>query len=218
MSNMTVGRWHSRKWRAFLVPLLALLLSALLPPLVAGASSAQVVRVTFDADRDAETSVAVNPNNPSNVVAGWISSGDRTCGYGVSFDGGLTWGAPVVAMTGEDSPSNSISKFEDHQFLTANPANGHLYLTQTEFTAFGKPAILFTRSSDGGRTWAEPVQINDRAGNATFQEPFSAPGKYPKVVYVTFGAFSNAGLPNWDRIYIAKSSDGGLTFSQPQLL
>jgi len=283
MSNMTVGRWHSRKWRAFLVPLLALLLSALLPPLVAGASSAQVVRVTFDADRDAETSVAVNPNNPSNVVAGWISSGDRTCGYGVSFDGGLTWpvigvvpgiqtgsggqfdrgtdpsvvfdrsgnayytclafnlfppgtgsagtifvsrstdggvtwGAPVVAMTGEDSPGNSISKFEDHQFLTANPANGHLYLTQTEFTAFGKPAILFTRSSDGGRTWAEPVQINDRAGNATFQDSFSAAGKDPKVVYVTFGAFSNAGLPNWDRIYIAKSSDGGLTFSQPQLL
>jgi hypothetical protein len=35
---------------------------------------------------------------------------------------------------------------------------------------------------------------------------------------VTFGAFSNAGLSNWNRIYIAKSADGGATFSQPQLL
>jgi len=272
-----------RKRWALLVPLLTLAVSVLLPALVAGASSAQVVRVTNDNDRDAETSIAVNPRNPLNVVAGWISSGDRTCGYGVSFDGGATWpvvgvvpgiqtgsggqfdrgtdpsvvfdkngsayytclafnlfppgtgsagtvfvskstdggatwGAPVVALTGEDSPGNSINEFEDHQFVTANPANGHLYLTLTEFTALGKPVILFTRSTDAGRTWAQPVPISTRAGNATFQDSFSAAGKDPNIVYVTFGAFANAGLPNWNRIYIAKSSDGGLTFSPPQLL
>src|SRR6266542_1908313 len=206
-----------RRW-AVLVPLLALAVGVLLPALAAGASSAQVVRVTNDDDRDAETSIAVNPRNPLNVVAGWISSGDRTCGYGVSSDGGATWGAPVVALTGEDSPGNSINEFEDHQFVTANPANGHLYLTLTEFTALGKPVILFTRSTDAGRTWAQPVPISTRAGNATFQDSFSAAGKDPKTVYVTFGAFANAGLPNWNRIYIAKSSDGGLTFSPPQLL
>jgi hypothetical protein len=279
-------RVHRRRRGASLVPLVALLalvISAMLPPPVAGASSAQVARVTFDDDRDAETSVSVNPRNPSNVVAGWISRGDGTCGFGVSFDGGLswpvvgvvpgiqtgsggqfdrgtdpsvvfdrsgnayytclafnlfppgtgsagtifvskstdggvTWGAPVVALTGEDSPGNAVNEFEDHQFITANPANGHLYVTLTEFTAFGKPVILFTRSTDGGRTWAEPVQISDRAGNATFQDSFSAVGKDPRTIYVTFGAFANGGLPNWNRIYIAKSADGGLTFSQPQLL
>ncbi len=247
-----------RRW-AVLVPLLALAVGVLLPPLAAGAASAQVVRVTNDDDRDAETSIAVNPRNPLNIVAGWISSGDRSCGYGVSFDGGqswpvvgvvpgiqtgsggqfdrgtdpsvvfdrngsafytclafnlfppgtgsagtifvskstdggATWGAPVVALTGEDSPGNSINEFEDHQFVTANPANGH------------------------GRTWAQPVPISTRAGNATFQDSFSAAGKDPNIVYVTFGAFANAGLPNWNRIYIAKSSDGGVTFSPPQLL
>jgi hypothetical protein len=238
----------------------------------------KVVRVTFDNDRDAETSIAANPKNSRNLLAGWISSGDLTCGYGVSHnggrtwpvvgvipgiqkqsggqfdrgtdpsvvfdkdgnayytclafdlvppgtgsagtifvskstDGGVTWGAPVVAMAGLH-----VNEFQDHQFITANPANGHIYVTQTEFTAFGKPEILFTRSTDGGQTWAEPVRINDFAHNATFQDSFTATGKDPGTIYLTFGAFANAGLSNWNRIYIAKSSDGGLSFSQPQLL
>jgi hypothetical protein len=96
--------------------------------------------------------------------------------------------------------------------------NGHLYLTETEFTSFGKPAILFTRSTDQGATWMPPVTINDPGGNATFQDSFSAVGQNPSTIYVTFAGFSNAGLPNWNRIYIAKSTNGGLTFSTPQLL
>jgi hypothetical protein len=269
--------------RVLRITVLAVLAAAFIPTLLASAAPATVVRVTFDADRDAETSIAINPQNPLNVVAGWISSGDQTCGYGVSFDGGLTWpvigvvpgiqrnsggaydrgtdpsitfdrsgnayytclafnlfppgtgsagtifvskstnggvswGSPVVALTGEGSHGNPLSHFEDHQFITSNPANGNLYVTETEFTSFGKPAILFTRSTDGGQTWATPVQINDRAGNATFQDSFSAVGRNPDTIYVTFGAFANAGLPNWNRIYIARSTDGGQTFSAPQLL
>jgi hypothetical protein len=259
--------------------LLGVLLAALLTPWLAQAARpVEVVRITFDNDRDAETSIAVNPKNSRSLLAGWISSGDLTCGYGVSSDGGrtwpvvgvipgiqkqsggqfdrgtdpslvfdkdgnayftclafdlfppgtgsagtifvskstdggVTWGAPVAAMSGLH-----VNEFQDHQFITANPANGHIYVTQTQFTAFGKPEILFTRSTDGGQTWAEPVRINDFGGNATFQDSFTATGQDPATIYLTFGAFSNAGLSNWNRIYIAKSTDGGLSFSPPQLL
>jgi len=267
--------------RPLIVALLALLA---FPGLALAAGRAtSVVQITHDQDRDAETSIAVNPLDTQNVIAGWISSGDLTCGYGASFDGGRTWpvvgvvpgiqkgsggtfdrgtdpsvafdkfgnayytclgfdlfppgtgsagtmyvststdggrtwGTPVVALTAEDNPGNSVNEFEDHQFITTNPANGHLYLTQTEFTAFGKPEIQFTRSTDGNRTWSPPVTINNRAGNATFQDSFSAAGKDPSTVYVTFGAFANTGLSNWNRIYIVKSTDGGQSFSAPQLL
>jgi hypothetical protein len=271
------------KRRTLRMSLLSVLVIALMPPLIGHASGAQVVQITFDSDRDAETSIAINPTNALNVVAGWISSGDRTCGYGVSFDGGTTWpvvgvvpgiqtesggtfdrgtdpsvtfdrsgnayytclafnlfppgvgsagtvfvsksvdggvswGAPVVALTAENTPGKSVNRFEDHQFITANPANGNVYLTETEFTAFGKPVILFTKSTDGGQTWMAPVKISERAGNATYQDSFSVAATDPQTVYVTFGAFANAGLSNWNRIYIAKSTDGGLTFSVPQLL
>jgi hypothetical protein len=259
---------------------------SLLTPLQAGAD-VTIVQLTDDADLDAETSIAVNPTKPQNLVAGWIDGrgeSDQTCGYGVSFDGGLTWpiidvvpgvqkdhggtfdlgtdpsvafdkdgnayftclgfhlfppgtgsagtilvskstdggqtwGDPVVAMTGEDGGrGNSVDQFQDHQFLTANPVNGTLYVTQTEFTAFGKPEILFTRSTDGGQSWSAPVRINTFDRNASFQDSFSAVGVDPDTIYVTFGAFSNGGLTNWNRIYIAKSTDGGQTFSRPQLL
>jgi hypothetical protein len=67
----------------------------LFPAVVLGAST--VVQITHDSDRDAETSIAINPTDASNMVAGWISSGDRTCGFGVSDDGGATWSDGVVA-------------------------------------------------------------------------------------------------------------------------
>jgi hypothetical protein len=256
--------------------LLAILI--LTPGWAQAAQPVDLSQITFDNDRDAETSIAINPTNLRNVVAGWISSGDLSCGFGVSMDGGktwptvgvipgiqkqsggqfdrgtdpsvvfdkdgnayytclafdlfppgtgsagtiyvskstdggVTWGEPAVALSGVQ-----VNEFQDHQFITANPANGHIYLTETEFTAFGKPEILFTQSRDAGMTWFEPVTINDRAGNATFQDSFSAAGSDPNTIYVTFGAFSNAGLSNWNRIYITKSTNGGRSFSNPQLL
>ena len=104
--------------------------------------------------------------------------------------------SPVAVFNGEAGPGRSVSRFEDHQFLTTNPANGHLYLTETMFTAAGKPVILFSRSTDGGQTWLSPVSISDRAGNVTFQDSFAASGKDPSTVYVTFGAFANHNLSN----------------------
>jgi len=262
--------------------MVALVTGTLVPPVVAGAATVAVVQVTSDGDRDAETSIAVNPKNPLNLVAGWISSGDRTCGFGVSFDGGVswsvgvvpgiqrssggtfdigtdpsvtfdrsgnayytclafnsfppgtgsagtifvskstnggrTWGTPVAAIDRESANGQHVGDFVDHQFVTTNPATGALYLTETDFNAFGKPMILFTRSTDGGATWSVPVPINDTGGNASFQDSFSAVGRDKNTIYVTFGAFSSVSLSNFNRIYIAKSTDGGLTFSAPQLL
>ena len=260
----------------------ALFVGALMSPLVAGAAPVSVVQVTHDGDRDAETSIAINPKNSQNLVAGWISSGDRTCAFGVSFnggvtwsvgvvpgiqsssggtfevgtdpsvtfdrdgnayytclgfnlfppgtgsagtlfvsksvDGGLTWGAPVAAIDREGAKGQHLGDFVDHQFITSNPETGAIYLTETDFNAFGKPVILFTQSRDGNQTWSPPVRINDPGGNATFQDSFSAVGKDKDTIYVTFAGFSSVGISNFDRIYIAKSTDGGSSFSRPQRL
>jgi hypothetical protein len=268
--------------RLRLVPLLVLLVAVITVPAAQG-ETATVVQVTDDDDPDAETSIAVNPKNSQNLVAGWITRGaDPTCGVGVSFDGGLTWsvgvipgltpatggsfdlgtdpsvvfdkngnayytclafntfppgtgssgtiyvskstdggvtwGSPVAAIDPESLEGQHLGDFVDHQFITANPVTGAIYLTETDFNAFGKPMILFTQSKDGNRTWSKPVQINDSGGNASFQDSFSAVGKDRNTIYVSFGAFSNTGLSNWNRIYLAKSTDGGASFSRPQLL
>src|SRR5207249_7094231 len=85
-------RMHRR--RPLIVALLALLA---FPGLALAAGRAtSVVQITHDQDRDAETSIAINPRDMQNVIAGWSSSGDLNCGYGASFDGGRTW--PVVGV------------------------------------------------------------------------------------------------------------------------
>src|SRR5438132_10237858 len=72
----------------------ALAAIVLFPAVVQGAST--IFQVTNDADRDAETSIAINPTNADNIVAGWISSGDHTCGFGVSDNGGASWTVGVI--------------------------------------------------------------------------------------------------------------------------
>ncbi len=239
----------------------------------------KVVQVTFDHNRDAETTIAINPVNPQNVVAGWIQSAadGSTCAVGASFnggrtwtyaplpgiilrdggafdvgtdpgvafdafgnayytclafdlfppgtgsagvifvsksvDGGVTWGDPVPALAGVQ-----VNEFQDHQFITTNPATGAVYVTETEFTSFGKGAILFTKSTDQGATWSPKIQVNRFSQAAWFQDSFSATGMDPNTIYVTYGAGSNAGLPNFNEIWIAKSIDGGASFRPAQRL
>lgn len=262
--------------RRLLLPL-AIALTVLFPFAAGAASGVSVTQITFDNDRDAETSIAINPTNSNNVIGGWISSGDLTCGVGTSSnggrtwrvgvipgiqknsggsfdrgtdpsiafdssgnayytclafdlfppgvgsagtvfvskstDGGTTWGAPVIAFTGVQ-----VNDFQDHQFITTNPVTGDVYLTQTNFTSFGKSQIQFTRSTDGGKTFSPPVAISDLGGNATFQESYTATGKNPSTIYLVYGAFSNAGLSDYNRMYITRSADGGRTFAARQLL
>jgi hypothetical protein len=52
--------------------LLALLGAALLAG-IGGATTLSVAQVTSDTNRDAETSIAINPLNQDNFVAAWIT-------------------------------------------------------------------------------------------------------------------------------------------------
>src|SRR5207245_544682 len=81
--------------------------------------------VTFDKNGNAYyTCLAFNlfPKSLGSAGAVFVSR---------STDGGMTWGTPVAVFNGEAGPGRSVSRFEDHQFLTTNPANGQLYLTET---------------------------------------------------------------------------------------
>src|SRR3954453_3356048 len=54
------------------------------------------IRDMVQPDTQAEPSIAVNPQNPLNVVASYqdgrrANGGDATNGYATSFDGGATW-------------------------------------------------------------------------------------------------------------------------------
>ena len=108
-----------------------------------------------------ETSIAVNPTNPDNIIGG---ANDYQLGLNpgghvsetvlsrahVSFDGGKTW---------SEYPLNANSTYQ----ATGDPAvafdaDGHAYYATLGFRFVGpgnaqNPDVLVSNSGDGGKTW-----------------------------------------------------------------
>ena len=128
-----------------------------------------------------------------------------------SIDGGLTWndGAGIGLNPPKDQDKAWIAVDE-----TSSPYADRLYLSWTEFDAYGStvPAdstrILLSASSDFGTNWSAPLRVSDAGGNC-IDEDDTVEGAVPAVgpegqVYL---AWSGPGGIRFDR-----SLDGGVTW------
>jgi BNR repeat-like domain len=191
---------------------------------LARAPGAHVVTITPPGQTGSEPAIAVNPNNPGQVVgvagrwAAYSTDGGRTFtpvqpagnsgrtggdpslafddkgqlflsflsiernglpgywGHGPgangiyvrrSADGGRTWDrepVAVMAWTGNEADV----KLEDMPRIWADtqsksPYRGHLYIAWIEWQ-IDKSIVLFSRSTDAGKTWTTPQRISTKAG------------------------------------------------------
>jgi hypothetical protein len=131
-----------------------------------------------------------------------------------SHDGGLTWNAPrMVAFT------NSPTIFHDKEWITVG-ANGTIYVTWTRFKANGSnpyvaSPIVLSSSTDGGVTWSDWVPVSDPS------HPYDQ-GSVPLVapdgtLYVAYEGSTPASGYAADAIILARSTDGGKTFTNAEL-
>lgn len=124
-----------------------------------------------------------------------------------STNNGLSWndGSGI----GKNDP-----KQQDKEWAAVNPFNNELYVSWTQFDAYGvadtslKTNILFSKSSDQGLTWTDPVHLNEVSGDCIDSDN-TVEGAVPAVgpdgeIYVSWAG--PAGLV-FDR-----SLDGGLTW------
>jgi hypothetical protein len=148
-------------------------------------------------------------SNPPDSVGYWI---DRIV-VQKSTDGGITWndGAGI----GYNPPKNQDKEWLGTD-LTDSPYRGNLYVAWTEFDQIFNPdpndssRILFSRSTDRGETWSDPVRLSERGGNCLDSDD-TVEGAVPAVgpngeVYTTWSG--PLGLM-FDR-----STDGGVTFGE----
>jgi hypothetical protein len=162
--------------------------------------------VIFDADGNLYYSHLSNPTPPSG---NWI---DRIV-VQKSTNGGMTWndGAGI----GLNPP-----KREDKEWLAADftnsPYHNNLYVAWTEFDSLwstnpsDSTRILFSRSTDSGNSWSQPVRISDIGGDCLDSDN-TVEGAVPAIgpngeVYISWAGPLG--------IMFDKSTDGGITFGE----
>jgi hypothetical protein len=137
-----------------------------------------------------------------------------------SSDGGLSWKESVPAI----NHINSVIPFEDKPGIVVDNApeskyKGNVYLAWTRFDVYGSAdpdchsQIYFSRSTDGGKTFAMPFRISDSGGDCrdsdnTVEGAVPAVGPKGEVYVVWAGPLG---------LVFKKSLDGGLTFGNDKV-
>jgi hypothetical protein len=199
------------------------------------------IRVNQDCSlrRQAEEVIAVNPTNPSNLIAGQNDSrvGFNHCGYDFSFDGGRTWGDMIPPfynfILGDGHTADACSD-PTATFDTAGNAYiaGILFDIRSPASAF---IAMKSNAGIGGAYYHTPtpgpfqvfsdspagVIASDNDPNIAHDKEFivaDAHSSSPKRnnVYATWTRFNGAtgaGVGGDSPIYFSQSTDGGATWS-----
>jgi hypothetical protein len=160
-----------------------------------------------------------------------------------STDGGVTWSEPIRVLKGHGNGigNSKNAVFWDKEWLTvdnnpASPFYGRAYLTATRFLnglhgSYLESPIWLSYSDDGGLTWSNAVEISGSLATCTYQnagaanecdeDQFSIPEVASDgTVYVQF--INEQDEASWDvnfdfdsQLLVVKSTDGGVTFSDP---
>jgi len=127
-----------------------------------------------------------------------------------SLDGGQTWEPDAVTVISHESTPGI--PFEDKPWVvadTSGPHAGNLYIGWTQFTLAASD-LLFSRSTDGGKTWSQPIKLNSVSGlprddNGALEGFHGVVG--PDGTLYTI-------WDDRDGIMMAVSHDGGVSFSK----
>jgi hypothetical protein len=166
--------------------------------------------------------------NPDLSSGFFVFRSTGTAGASWNFVGRQVLVSPDLAGTGAadflDKPYMTV---DNH---TTSPFRDRVYVTWTTFTADGTAYIYGASSNDYGETFSAPVLVSR---NSTLcSNTFGAPTPYGKcnenqfsdpftgangALYVTWANYNNtvSGNDNRNQIMLAKSTDGGATFSAP---
>jgi hypothetical protein len=175
-------------------------------------------------ETQAEPYLAVNPENPSNLVAGYQESrfangGARALNYSTSTDGGATWTEGILPNL-TVAAGGQWEKASD-PWVAFGPNNRAYFVSLLFNQTTPDNAIGVSRSSDGGRTWSAPVIVHRSTDDFNDKEAMVA-DTYPSSphlgnVYVAWDKNIREGDEFVaQRLLVSRSTDGGLTWGNPR--
>src|SRR5205823_2246682 len=132
-----------------------------------------------------------------------------------SVDGGATWTETGQALTTAAGKSFAFGSDPFIQF----DSNGVAYYSYILISSDqSSDAVVVARSTDGGLTWSNPASVFDVTGTGNFADhPAMAvdqalASQFRNSVYVAWTNFATTG---GEQILLARSTDGGHTWSAP---
>jgi hypothetical protein len=173
-----------------------------------------------------ETSITINPNDPSQVVGGSNEIVRLPMRGYFSSDGGNTFGAvdlplpPPLSTNGTDFGSDPGVAFD---------TKGNVYYSyivvffNRTFHAIQGTEVAVAKSTDGGKTWPQVTFFNPNSGTGKFNDkPMIAVDTNPNSpfrdsVYVAWdnASFNKGKSSANNALLFSRSTDGGKTFSAP---
>ena len=165
-----------------------------------------------------------------NPVSGSPYTGDFL-GFAKSTDGGVTWtyNNNVYDCNGVRGSLSftSASSIRVNDFpavgvdISGGPRDGWIYVVTGEknLAPAGSDAdVIMHISSDGGTTWSSGIRVNqDQVNNGAYQYMpaicVGADGAVNVVYYDTRNANYTGSTPDSAQVFISRSTDGGVTFT-----
>jgi hypothetical protein len=172
---------------------------------VAGQDDPDAGIVNFP-NTEIEPWVAANPADPDNLLAGWqqdrwSNGGARGLVAGVSRNGGASWRTVVAPGRVTECQGGRFARASDPwvDFSTAGVA----YFMHLAFEpdlptgAFGRNAMLVSRSTDGGLTWERPVTLIEDADPQVLNDKNSltADPTNPSLAYAVWDRLQDFTIP-----------------------
>lgn len=174
---------------------------------------------------ESEPHLAVNPTDPSNLVAAWHQ--DRWSNGGAqgnlmaySKDGGVTWtpaDVPFSRCAGAAAGSSGDFERASDPWLSFGP-DGALYSMALVFDqSRARNGMSVAKSLDGGATWSAPVVLKELPAEGSDgpnlvqihdKNTLTADPHHPGVVFATWTLFRNGNRA----VVFTRSTDGGATW------
>jgi len=202
----------------------------LVPPKKRGGRRAATQRLSHDllqpngsaseAETQAEPFLAVNAFNESNLVAGYqegrfSDGGSRALAFAVSTNGGKSWGEGLIP--GLTSSTGGRFDRASDPWIAFGPGNRVYYASILFNENDALNGVHLNASSDGGKTWGPPVAVHIPQGDDFDDKEAVVVDTYPDSPYFgrVYVAWDTVGEVGEQPILVARSDDGGASFSAP---
>ena len=174
---------------------------------------------------EVEPQLAVNPTDPSNLVAvwqqdRWSNGGSRGIVTAFSTAGGQSWSRVLVPFT--TCAGGDFERASDPWVTFARDGTVHQIAYGFDQSRVHR-AMLVTRSSDGGRNWTKPVVLQDDT-DADFvmdKESITADATDASRIYAVWDRLTGATMPDptlaTGPTWFSRSLDRGLTWQTRQI-